>query len=269
MKLSKRFAVLLLVAPRWPRRLRHAGDAGSTGSARDRLASPLLRRPDAPGVQVRQARHGARLRHDARAGLCRRSDAAPARHSRARPVADRPTCAGAIRIVARTSTADRREVRHGRTERTARDRSASVGKVTFDETRVAHVHTRIDGWIEKVFVDFTGDFVKQGQPMLTIYSPEMLASQQELLLAARARDLMRDNPLASAAEHGEFAVRSGQAASGAVALKRRRDRPGAQDGRADSQHHAVRTRQRFRDRSGRRSRIRRSRRTAISTRSPT
>src|SRR5437667_1888971 len=43
----------------------------------------------------------------------------------------------------------------------------SVGKVTFDETRVAHVHTRIDGWIEKVFVDFTGDFVKQGQPMLT------------------------------------------------------------------------------------------------------
>jgi RND family efflux transporter MFP subunit len=77
----------------------------------------------------------------------------------------------------------------------------SVGKVTFDETRVAHVHTRIDGWIEQVFVDFTGDFVKQGEPMLTIYSPEMLASQQELLLAARARDLMRDNPLASAAEH--------------------------------------------------------------------
>jgi membrane fusion protein, copper/silver efflux system len=78
----------------------------------------------------------------------------------------------------------------------------AVGKVTFDETRVSHVHTRIDGWIEKVFVDFTGDFVKQGQPMLTIYSPEMLATQQELLLAARARDLMRDNPLASAAEHG-------------------------------------------------------------------
>jgi hypothetical protein len=79
----------------------------------------------------------------------------------------------------------------------------SVGKVTFDETRVAHVHTRTDGWIEKVFVDFTGDTVKQGQPMLTIYSPEMLASQQELLLAVRARDLMRSNPLASAAEHGD------------------------------------------------------------------
>ena len=79
----------------------------------------------------------------------------------------------------------------------------AVGSVTFDETRVAHVHTRIEGWIDKVLVDFTGDVVKAGQPMLTIYSPEMLASQQELLLAARARDLMKGNPLASAAEHGE------------------------------------------------------------------
>ena len=79
----------------------------------------------------------------------------------------------------------------------------AVGKVTYDETRVAHVHTRIDGWIERVYVDFTGDIVKQGEPLLTIYSPEMLASQQELLLAVRARDLMRGNPLASAAEHGE------------------------------------------------------------------
>ena len=79
----------------------------------------------------------------------------------------------------------------------------TVGRVSFDETRVAHVHTRIEGWIEKVFVDFTGYLVTKGEPMLTIYSPEMLASQQELLLAARARDLMRSNPLASAAQHGE------------------------------------------------------------------
>jgi RND family efflux transporter MFP subunit len=79
----------------------------------------------------------------------------------------------------------------------------TVGKVTYDETRVAHVHTRVDGWVEQVFVNFTGDIVTQGQPMLTIYSPELLASQQELLLAARARDLMRTNPLASAAQHGD------------------------------------------------------------------
>ena len=79
----------------------------------------------------------------------------------------------------------------------------TVGKVAADETRIGHVHTRFDGWIEKVFVDFTGDVVRKSEPMFTVYSPEMLASQQELLLAARARDLMKANPLASAAEHGE------------------------------------------------------------------
>ena len=66
----------------------------------------------------------------------------------------------------------------------------TVGKVSADETRIGHVHTRIEGWIDKVFVDFTGDIVKKDEPMLTIYSPEMLASQEELLLAARARDIM-------------------------------------------------------------------------------
>jgi membrane fusion protein, copper/silver efflux system len=66
----------------------------------------------------------------------------------------------------------------------------TVGKVAVDETRVGHVHTRIDGWIDRVFVDFTGDVVRKGQPMLTIYSPEMLASEEELLLAARAKDVM-------------------------------------------------------------------------------
>ena len=66
----------------------------------------------------------------------------------------------------------------------------TVGKVAVDETRIGHVHTRIEGWIEKVFVDFTGDTVKKDEAMLTIYSPEMLASQEELLLAARAREVM-------------------------------------------------------------------------------
>jgi membrane fusion protein, copper/silver efflux system len=66
----------------------------------------------------------------------------------------------------------------------------TVGKVAVDETRVGHVHTRIEGWIEQVFVNFTGDVVKKGEPMLTIYSPEMLASEEELLLAARARAVM-------------------------------------------------------------------------------
>ncbi|MGE5246501.1 MAG: efflux RND transporter periplasmic adaptor subunit [Betaproteobacteria bacterium] len=84
----------------------------------------------------------------------------------------------------------------GRTLRT-------VGTVGYDETRIVHVHSRVDGWIEQVTADFTGELVRKGQPLLTIYSPDMLASEQELLLAARARDAMRNNPLPDAAAHGE------------------------------------------------------------------
>lgn len=78
----------------------------------------------------------------------------------------------------------------------------TVGTVAYDETRLSRVHPRVEGWAERVFVNFTGDFVRKGQPLLTIYSPELLASQQELLLAKRARDLMAANPMASAADGG-------------------------------------------------------------------
>jgi len=110
--------------------------------------------------------------------------------------------AGAIRV-----SPERQQligVKFATVERGAGTRTLrAVGKVVADETRVGHVHTRIEGWLEKVFVDFTGAAVKAGQPMLTIYSPEMLSSQQELLLAARARDVMQANPLVSAAQQGQ------------------------------------------------------------------
>lgn len=71
----------------------------------------------------------------------------------------------------------------------------AVGKVAFDETKIARVHTRIDGWVDKVFVDFIGKLVEKGQPLLTIYSPELLASQQEFLLAMRGKDIMKSSTL--------------------------------------------------------------------------
>jgi RND family efflux transporter MFP subunit len=77
------------------------------------------------------------------------------------------------------------------------------GKVAVDETRIAKVQTRIDGWVERVFVDFTGKAVEKGQPLLTLYSPEMLASQQEYLLALRSRDVLRDSPMEGAARRGD------------------------------------------------------------------
>jgi RND family efflux transporter MFP subunit len=64
----------------------------------------------------------------------------------------------------------------------------SVGQVAMDETRLAHVHVRTSGWIKKVFVDYTWQQVKQGDPLFTFYSPDLLATEQECLLALRARD---------------------------------------------------------------------------------
>jgi RND family efflux transporter MFP subunit len=79
----------------------------------------------------------------------------------------------------------------------------AVGKVSIDETRIGHVHTKVEGWIDKVFVDFTGMLVKKGQPLLTIYSPDMLASQRELLLAAKAKVIMRNSALPSGFDQSE------------------------------------------------------------------
>jgi multidrug efflux pump subunit AcrA (membrane-fusion protein) len=67
-------------------------------------------------------------------------------------------------------------------ERVARS-VRTVGTVTADETRVRHVHTKTAGWIEKLFVNFTGQLVRKGQPILSMYSQELLASQQEFLRA--------------------------------------------------------------------------------------
>lgn len=110
--------------------------------------------------------------------------------------------AGAVRIpVERQQLAG---VKYATVESTDVGRALrTVGKVGYDETRLQHVHPRVDGWIEQVFADFTGELVKKGQPMLSVYSPEMLASQEELLLARRARDTMQNNPLASASQQGE------------------------------------------------------------------
>ncbi len=64
----------------------------------------------------------------------------------------------------------------------------TVGTVEYNETRVAHIHPRVAGWIEELYVDFTGKLVESGQPLLGIYSPELVATQEEYLLALRAQD---------------------------------------------------------------------------------
>jgi Cu(I)/Ag(I) efflux system membrane fusion protein len=88
----------------------------------------------------------------------------------------------------------------------------TVGNVTYDETRLTHVHSKIEGWVEKLYVNYTGKLVKKGQPLFTLYSPELLATQQEYLLALKARERLAASSIPE--------VRSG-AASLVEASKRR------------------------------------------------
>src|SRR5690349_20594654 len=73
-----------------------------------------------------------------------------------------------------------------------------VGKVSYDETRLTHIHSKVSGYIEEVFADSVGKPVRAGDPLFTIYSPDLLATQQDFLLALKSRDLLRNSSVASA-----------------------------------------------------------------------
>ncbi len=63
----------------------------------------------------------------------------------------------------------------------------TVGVLAYDETRVAELHTKIAGWVESVSVDFVGKAVGRGQPLFHVYSPDLVATQREYLLALKAQ----------------------------------------------------------------------------------
>lgn len=63
------------------------------------------------------------------------------------------------------------------------DKIATVGYVKYDEDQLIHIHPRVEGWIEKLYVKAAGDPVEEGQPLYEIYSPALVNTQEELLLA--------------------------------------------------------------------------------------
>jgi Cu(I)/Ag(I) efflux system membrane fusion protein len=66
----------------------------------------------------------------------------------------------------------------------------TVGIVTYDETRVAQVFSKVEGWIEKLVVNYTGKLVQKGQPLFTLYSPDLVSTQEEYLLALKAKETL-------------------------------------------------------------------------------
>lgn len=76
------------------------------------------------------------------------------------------------------------EVERGPMQSTVR----AVGVVSYDETRLVDLSPRVEGWVEELYVDFTGAPVRRGEPLFSLYSPMLVAAQEELILARRLAD---------------------------------------------------------------------------------
>lgn len=84
------------------------------------------------------------------------------------------------------------EAKEGPIQKTIR----TVGVLKHDETRIVKIHPRIEGWVDKVYADYTGRFVRKGLPLFSVYSPELVSTQQEYLLALKAEKSLGESPFA-------------------------------------------------------------------------
>ncbi len=84
----------------------------------------------------------------------------------------------------------------------------TLGKIGYNEENIYAVSTRISGWIEKLIVNYTGEEVKKGQELLEIYSPELVTTQQEYLLALKNMEQVGGSRFASIREGAESLVKA-------------------------------------------------------------
>jgi len=78
----------------------------------------------------------------------------------------------------------------------------AVGKIEYDEQKLSTVNPKISGWIENLYVDYTGKMVQRGQPLFSIYSPELVTTQREYLLALKARDKVKSSSFRTIRDNG-------------------------------------------------------------------
>lgn len=96
------------------------------------------------------------------------------------------------------------EVRRERLTRTIR----TVGRVESDETKIGRIHVKIAGWVDQVYVDFVGKLVEKGQPLFSLYSPELVSTQQEYLIARRGQQYLGDSSYAEVAKGADSLLRA-------------------------------------------------------------
>ncbi len=101
----------------------------------------------------------------------------------------------------------------------------TTGRVAFDERRVVKVQPRFEGFIEKLYANFNGQLVKKGDALATIYSPELLATEQELLLAKRAQTALSASGLPDVADSARARLRLFGISDDEIARLEKSDKP--------------------------------------------
>jgi len=84
----------------------------------------------------------------------------------------------------------------------------TYGKVDYDERKVKYVTAWIGGRVDKLYVNFTGDVVRKGAPLLSIYSPELISTQEELLQVLRTHDKVKGSKFPEVIKGAEDLVMS-------------------------------------------------------------
>ncbi|MBL4670792.1 MAG: efflux RND transporter periplasmic adaptor subunit [Arenicella sp.] len=84
----------------------------------------------------------------------------------------------------------------------------AAGRVDFDEQKMARLHPKVEGWIEALKVDKTGETVSKGDVLVSIYSPKLVSTQQEYLLALNSLELLKDSPFEDIARGAKEMVAS-------------------------------------------------------------
>jgi membrane fusion protein, copper/silver efflux system len=84
----------------------------------------------------------------------------------------------------------------------------TVGKIDYDERRVYSVNSKIMGWVEKLYVDYTGKAVRKGEPLMELYSPELVTTQEEYLQALQYQKNLQQSSMSEAKKGADGLVQS-------------------------------------------------------------
>ncbi len=95
--------------------------------------------------------------------------------------------------------------------KTINDEIRLYGNVQPSERRFAYVQTRFAGWIRQVYADATGDFIRKGQPLFTIYSPDLVETEREYLLAKKNAGALQQSTVSGVSDGAALLIAAARA----------------------------------------------------------